>query len=236
MIFNIAICDDEEIHRQTLSEYLNKSLTNIEYTLKKFNSGEDLLENYPENIDILLIDIMMDGKNGIDISKQIRTFDTNVTIIFTTSFIDFAQKGYEVRAFRYLLKPIEYNDFLINILECINYISKNHINCLTIREAVNREIVKIPVNTILYIETDCRYVLIHTDNQTYRTIGAIKNFEKELEHQYFYRCHTSYLINLKKVRGINNKCALIKEDEILVSRYKIKDLKIKITNILGDLL
>lgn len=57
----------------------------------------------------------MTGLNGIETAKKIRLFHTNVTIIFTTGIIDFMQQGYEVRAFRYLLKPIDSKFVLIHI-------------------------------------------------------------------------------------------------------------------------
>ncbi len=185
MVFNIGICDDEIIHREILSNYIDRVFATKSYKVVEFDSGEDILENYPKKLDILLLDVQMEGINGIEIAKRIRSFDTNVIIIFITAIIDFMQQGYEVRAFRYLLKPINYNDFSKHLLQC--------------EEDINK-------------------------------------VEKYLDNKIFYRCHRSYLINLNKVRCISKNSVLIKDNEILVSRYKLKDLKIKVTNMLGDLL
>lgn len=236
MVLNIAICDDEPIHRQIISDYLDKAFPNRCYKLMEFDSGEELLEDYPEKLDILLLDIQMNGMNGVETAKKVRTFDTNVVIIFTTAIIDFMQQGYEVRAFRYLLKPIDYSDFSKHLLECEKDIINNNKNYLTIKDETEGDIIIIPVESILYMETDSRCVLIHTDTQSYRTKVKINKFENDLKDKKFYRCHRSYLINLNKVRCISKDSVLIKNNEILVSRYKIKDLRIKITNILGDLL
>ncbi|MDK2563637.1 LytTR family DNA-binding domain-containing protein [Romboutsia sedimentorum] len=236
MIFNIAICDDEYIHRKVILDYLGMVFPSESYEVVEFNSGEELLENYPEKSDILLLDIQMTGINGIKTAKKIRLFDTNVMIIFTTAVLDFMQDGYEVRAFRYLLKPINYNEFSKHLIRCKNEVLNNKSKYMTIKEIGEGKTVIITINSILYIEMECRVTLIHTDAKVYRTKDSIKKFENELKEYSFYRCHRAYLINLNKVSSIAKNSIFIKDDEIMVSRYKIRDLKMKITEILASLI
>lgn len=236
MNLSVAICDDEPIHRNLLLNYLNQVFYNESYEILEFEKGEELLENYPGKLDILLLDIQMGGLNGIETAKKIRQFDTNVIIIFTTAVFDFIQQGYEVRAFRYLLKPISYDEFSKHLIECTNDIINEIKKNIKIKEITEGSISIIPISSILYIETVSRVTLIHTDKKIYKTRESIKNLENELENHLFYRCHRSYLINLHKVSSINKDSVYIKNDEILVSRYKIKDLKLRITNTLGSLL
>lgn len=236
MNLSVAICDDEPIHRNLLLNYLNQVFRNESYEVLEFEKGEELLENYPEKLDILLLDIQMGGLNGIETAKKIRQFDTNVIIIFTTAVFDFIQQGYEVRAFRYLLKPISYDEFSRHLIECKNDITNEIKKNIKIKEITEGSISIIPISSILYIETVSRVTLIHTDKKIYKTRESIKNLENELKNHLFYRCHRSYLINLHKVSSINKDSVYIKNDEILVSRYKIKDLKLRITNTLGSLL
>ena len=108
-MISIATCEDEKEIQDTIEDYLNNILknTNIEYEIQKYNSGESLLESNLKDIDILLLDIQMDQINGMDTARKIRKVDNNMEIIFITSLIDYVQEGYEVRAYRYLLKPIE---------------------------------------------------------------------------------------------------------------------------------
>lgn len=236
MFFNIAICDDEYIHRKVIVDYLGMVFPSESYEVVEFNSGEELLENYPEKLDILLLDIQMTGIDGIKTAKKIRLFDTDVMIIFTTAVLDFMQDGYEVRAFRYLLKPINYNDFSKHLIQCKNEVLNNKSKYITIKEIDEGKTVIITINSILYIETECRVTLIHTDAKVYRIKESIKKFENELKEYSFYRCHRAYLINISKVSSIAKNSIFIKNDEIMVSRYKIKDLKIKITEILASLI
>lgn len=236
MVLNIAICDDEYIHRKVIVDYLGMVFSSESYEVVEFNSGEELLKNYPEKLDILLLDIQMTGIDGIKTAKKIRLFDTNVMIIFTTAILGFMQEGYEVRAFRYLLKPINYNDFSKHLIQCKNEVLNNKSKYITIKEIDEGKTVIITINSILYIETECRVTLIHTDAKVYRIKESIKKFENELKEYSFYRCHRAYLINISKVSSIAKNSIFIKNDEIMVSRYKIKDLKMKITEILANLI
>ncbi len=236
MKIKIAICDDEYIHRKVLLKYVKMLFSKGSYEVTEFSSGEELLGRYPSGLDILLLDIQMLGINGIETAKKIRLFDTNVIIIFTTAISDFMQEGYEVRAFRYLLKPIKYNDFSKHLSQCKNEIIKNKEKHISIKEIDEGQTVILPINTILYVEMECRITLVHTDNKTYKTRESIKNFENELKEHLFYRCHRAYLINLQKINSIGKNTATIKGNEVLVSRYKEKELKMKITDILGSLI
>lgn len=236
MTLSIAICEDEEVHRKILRTYLNRTLSSQQYRLIEFSSGEELLINYPHSIDILLLDVQMKGINGLETARKVRKFDTNVNIIFTTAIIDFIQQGYEVKAFRYLLKPIKYEEFAKNILECIEEVNENNKNYLAFKDSDLCEIIRITINSILYIETDSRFVLIHTDNKIYRSTNSLNKLEQDLIGSKFYRCHRSYLINLMKVKKIKSSTVVIKDEEILVSRYKMKNLKLKVTRELGEVL
>lgn len=236
MSFNIAICDDEDIHRKVIADYLSKVFSSESYEVVEFSSGEELLENYPEKLDILLLDICMTYMNGVETAKKIRLFDTNVRIIFTTAIGGFMQEGYEVKAFRYLLKPINYNDFSKHLIQCKKDILNSREKYITINDIDEGKMVIITINSILYIEAECRVTLIHTDRQVYKTRDSIKRFENEVKEYSFYRCHRSYLININKVSSMGKNSVFIKNNKIMVSRYKIKDLKIKITERLASLI
>lgn len=101
----IGICDDEKKFREKIKEVLHSILGSnlIEYQFYEFSSSEDLLMNYPENLDLLIIDIQMKVLNGMEATRKIRVFDQRVEIIFMTSVVDFIQEGYEVKAYRYIL-------------------------------------------------------------------------------------------------------------------------------------
>ncbi|HFQ6525615.1 TPA: response regulator [Clostridioides difficile] len=161
-MINIAICEDNFVDRGILNDYLIRIMNENSYNISLFKSGEELLDNYPDDLDILLLDILMKKINGIDTAKKIREFDSNVEIIFITSLLEYALQGYEVKAFRYILKPIEYEQLSINIIQCLDDINNKASKFVYIK--CNSDIVKIDIESILYIEKISRYIFVYTED------------------------------------------------------------------------
>ena len=120
MIVRIGICDDEARVRLKTRQLVEKYLKMYEltYEIYEFSSGEELLASYPQSLDVLLLDITMGQLNGIETAKEIRSFDSTVDIIFLTSLMEFMQEGYVVRAYRYLLKPLDDKKVLKHVMSC----------------------------------------------------------------------------------------------------------------------
>ncbi|MGL4760043.1 MAG: LytR/AlgR family response regulator transcription factor [Sarcina sp.] len=234
MGLNIVICDDEFLHRSILKEFLITILNDelLEYDLIEYSSGEDLLHHY-DKVDLLFLDIQMNELSGMDVARRIREFDNNVEIIFTTSIAQYVFEAYEVRAYRYLVKPIEYKELRKQVKLCISdYLDKNNIIAID----SNKSTVKIRIGEILYAEVMRKEVTIYTESKVYIIETSMKKVEKKLFNYGFFRCHHSYLVNLKKINEIRDKAIFISDKEIPVSRTRYKALKIKLVNLLGDFL
>ena len=235
-MINIGICEDELHYRVNIKDMLGDILStySINYKIYEFSSGEELLSNYPKDLDILIMDIQMKIINGMDTARKIREFDQNLEIIFMTSFSEFMQEGYEVKAYRYILKPISERKISRNILPCINEIMKKKNNYLTIN--VKNYVDRIKIDSIVYIETDRPNILIYTNDNKYTTKMSISKIDKILREHGFFRCHNSYIVNLKLVESMNSNTLKIGEKYIPRSKYRVKELKLALTNILGDIL
>jgi DNA-binding LytR/AlgR family response regulator len=233
-MLKIALCEDEKKERELIKEYLTKILNeiNLSYEILTFSSGEELFNNYPKDIDIFLLDILMDKINGMDTARKIREKDNKAEIIFITSLIEYALEGYEVRAYRYLIKPVKYDDLKIHILNCIKEIDIKN-KYIIIKEQGNR--VKLDISEITYIEVQKENITIHTLNQTYETKGTMNNIEKEINCSRFYRCHKSFLINLEHIKSIKQYIAILENsDEVPISRYRFKDTKDRFFDLIED--
>ena len=235
-MINIGICEDELHYRVNIKDIFGDILStySINYKIYEFSSGEELLSNYPKDLDILIMDIQMKIINGMDTARKIREFDQNLEIIFMTSFSEFMQEGYEVKAYRYILKPISERKISRNILPCINEIMKKKNNYLTIN--VKNYVDRIKIDSIVYIETDRPNILIYTNDNKYTTKMSISKIDKILREHGFFRCHNSYIVNLKLVESMNSNTLKIGEKYIPISKYRVKELKLALTNILGDIL
>ncbi|HGH0461024.1 TPA: LytR/AlgR family response regulator transcription factor, partial [Clostridioides difficile] len=172
-MINIGICDDELHYRIKIKDILSEILSSypINYNIYEFSAGEELLNNYPKDLDILIMDIQMKTINGMDTARKIREFDHKLEIIFVTSFVEFMQEGYEVKAYRYILKPINKEKISKSVLPCINEMMKKRNNYLTIN--VKNYVDRIKIDSITYIETDRPNILIYTHDDMYITKMSI---------------------------------------------------------------
>ncbi|CEN31385.1 LytR/AlgR family response regulator transcription factor [Paraclostridium sordellii] len=232
MGLNIVICEDDFLHRSILKEFLVSILDEelLEYVLIEYSSGEDLISNY-DKVDLLFLDIQMNELSGMEVARKIREFDSKVEILFTTSVEQYVFEAYEVKAYRYLVKPIEYEELKKQVKLCISdYLSKNSIISID----SNKATVKIPIGEILYAEVMKKEVTIYTESKVYTIETRMKRVEEKLFNYGFFRCHHSYLVNLNKVSEIRDKTIFINDEEIPVSRMRYKSLKIKLVNLLGD--
>lgn len=235
-MLNIVICEDDSLFREVLRDYLEiilKEITN-QFEIIEFNCGEDLIENYSENIDIFFLDIEMKKLTGMDVARRIRERNDKSEIIFTTGLIDYIHDGYEVRAYRYLLKPIEFEKLKKHVNACIKDIIRKNGNNLIVQ--IKGEIHNIKIDDIIFVEVINKDIMIHTKKQIYNTKTCMKKIEKELERYNFYRCHKGFLINIKQIDSIGKNVIFVNDIEIPVSRYRMKDLKTKLISSLGDVI
>ncbi|WP_283676958.1 LytR/AlgR family response regulator transcription factor [Clostridium perfringens] len=235
-MFSIALCEDNSLQREELKNNLSKVLDEIgvEYKLLTFETGEDLLREYPENLDMLFLDIQMGELTGMETARKVRKYDDKVEIIFITALWDYIQKGYEVRAFRYLIKPVKFKELQEQVTACVENILHKRYTYITIKDKNN--VLKIRTEDILFLETFERKVIIHTNSQDYIVKMSMNKLEKELNNKGFFRCHTSYIVNLIKIEEIKKDYLLINKFTLPVSKHRMKNLKLRLTRLLGDLI
>ncbi|MGL5378829.1 LytR/AlgR family response regulator transcription factor [Clostridium sp.] len=232
-MFRIVVCEDENIFRSFLVEAISNIFIekSIDVEIIEYSSGEALFDKYPENVDIFFLDIEMSELSGMDVAKKIRELDTNVEIIFTTAVSGYLEQGYEVRAYRYLIKPFEKEDLKRHLLACISDVLSKQENYLVLED--KGILYKIDIDKITYIEVLQRNITVHTLDDKYTIKMSISNIEKKLKNYNFYRSHRSYLINLKYVQSISSNMAIVNNDEVPISRYRIANFKLKLVHMLG---
>ncbi len=218
----IGICDDEEIIRDEILRICNKfkisNLSQIE--IITFASGEELI-SCQRPIDILFLDIQMKGLNGLRTAEKIREFDESMIIIFLTGYKGFIQAGYRVRAFRYLLKPVNEMECIRALTEAVGDLTKN---CKTI-VSKDGEILFIKLMDIIYIEYVNRYTLIRTQRGTFESTTTMNEWEEILNIGDFFRVHKAYIVNLAFIDEINKEVLLDNGEKVEVSIRQIGKLK-----------
>ena len=205
-MLNILICDDDTTVLTAIRAKTESVLKEFDKKAKihTFTDATSISEQILSGCDIALLDIDFDGAgyNGMDIARKIRSLRSDTVIIFVTNFIEYAPEGYEVQAFRYILK----RDLLAD-LKTILPLALKQMNQETLPIQVNGEIIKVPLDDILYLEVQQHNVTVVTRKLTserkqkeYSFYATLSDLEERLEPLGFLRIHKSYLVNMKHLR------------------------------------
>lgn len=190
---------------------------NLCYEIYRFTSGIKLLEALNENFQIIFLDIQMPGIDGLEIAKYIRKRDKSLYLVFTTSYINYVYKGYEVDAGNYITKPISKE---IIYTEMNKAMLKQNNAKKTIMIKNNDGYFKVFLSEITYIETEGRNTVIHTCYGAMKSFAKMQEYEDSLDNS-FLRCHKSYIVNINYISSIEGLCITLNTQEILyVSKLK----------------
>ena len=229
--YTCIVVDDELLARQ-LIEFHVSQIPQLEL-VHSFSSCEEVqlfLQTQP--VDILFLDIQMPTISGIDCLKQLKN---PPKVIFTTAFSEFALEGYELNIIDYLVKPItaeRFNKAVLKVTEQLNLERERSAHSNSNQETLliksNHQLITVQLNDILYIESLHKYVKIVTKTEKHITLIGISTIEKELPTLQFYRCHRSFIINLKAVERMEGTSVLIGNYVIPISKLSKSELKQKL--------
>ena len=220
----IAICDDERTYIKKIENDINSLKTHEnEFEFSEFESGEAFISGFSKDkFDLIILDIEMNDLNGLQTAEFLRQIDKNVILIFMTSYDKFVYQGYEVNAFRYILKnqpePIYFKQLSDTIQEY--YRNKKYIK--VVDNDIEKELLTVD---ILYIEVYSHQIVIHTFNKEYYQKGKLSDYEKMLEECLFVRSDKSVLINITNIDYIKKNQVFMKNGKILyVSRNHLEKI------------
>lgn len=221
----ISICDDEISFCNTLEDLLIKysDIHKIDFTITKFESSIGFLDAYTTDTDIVFLDIQMPIQNGLVVAEELRKKDTNVFLIFLTSLRQYVFRGYDFHAYQYILKPVNYRKIEILLDELIPKLHKNNEKCIFVK--VKGDIHKIFLSDLKFIETNSRKALLHIDTQTLLVNKKMHEFDAILPTELFFRCHSSYIVNLSYISKIVGYDIYLSTGDVLpLSKHKKGDL------------
>ncbi|WP_448530677.1 LytR/AlgR family response regulator transcription factor [Raineya sp.] len=206
--FSCIAVDDSPIQLTLLKNYIQKT-PNLELLATFANPIEAYHFLQKNSIDILLLDIDMPEMSGLDLLKMLKKQPATILV---TSKTEFALQAFELDAIDYIVKPPEYPRFLKAIQKAIQFLEtngkeniSNESNASEIFVKVSGKLIRLPLNEILFIEALSDYVLIHTeDKRQYVVYATMKYFEEKLSaYKHFKRIHRSYIVNMQKVKSID---------------------------------
>ena len=222
-MIRIAIVEDELDMAQDLTRYVNQFFhhNNLDVQIVHFDTALKLLDDYKYAYDLIFMDINLPTINGMDAVKTIRKIDNSVMIIFVTSLAQYAIKGYEVNAFDFILKPINYYNFSLKMNRALPILNAKNNKTIAISNKTNFKTIE--VSTIMYIEVIDHKIVIHTTKGNYDSFDTLNKYIDLLKDDSFALCNRSYLINLKYVDEVDQKYVYVGDDALIISRPRRKD-------------
>lgn len=231
-MIKIAFCDDDMEVLHQMNELLDRYRVerNEDITYAAFQSPFELLTEIEKGIrpDILFLDVVMPGQNGMDVAKEIRQYDTNMKIIFLTSSPEFAVESYLVGAYFYQLKPIWEESFFRLMDSVLAECTKTQENSLILRS--KEGITRIDLEKLEYCEVIGRTLFFHLGNgKVFESVGSLDDLFLQLKpYGNFLRPHRSFLVNMDYIQNISYRAIkLISLAEIPIPHGKCSEIKNK---------
>jgi len=217
----VAVCDDESvILRDTIFLVENIIEKNgYEVFCEGFNDANSLLksvEKEKQSFDIYILDIEINGVNGVEIAKKIRELQKYSIIIFLTNYDNWMKDAFEVQAFNYILK-YEKNKKLEKVIEKSLKYMKDSEKVYYFKQG--KSLTSISYNDIYYFESQKRKMKICTNNEEYFYYDIFKEVESRVDSNIFTRVHISFLVNMNHILSFNGKSIILdNKDLVPVSR------------------
>lgn len=231
MKIKCVLVDDEPLAIKVLQNYFT-NFTDFEIIGTFNNSLEALDFINSTTVDAVFLDINMPMMTGFELISLI---ENKTKVIITTAFREFAAESYDLDVLDYLVKPIP----LPRFIKCINKITteynlKNNIKVETTKGdshifiKVDKKMMKINIEEILFVEGMKEYIKVVTSDKTYITHKSLTSLSEELPAERFLRIHKSYVIALNKVKSIEGNRIQIQSYTIPIGRNYSKEVKNKI--------
>ncbi len=222
-MIQIAICDDEKYMsdhiRMMASNFFRKKKRKISFQI--FSSGEELL-GYDGKIDILFLDIQMKGIDGMETARKLRADRFQGILIFITVLKEMVFQSFEVQAYDYLVKPVGERQFEKTMERCLAAVRNAGEDSLLVQKGHESRIIR--KDEIVFCESIDRKIYLNlVSDEVIDYYERIENLEMKLD-DCFFRCHRSYLINLKHLKGYRKGIAYMDNGgEIPVSRLRSRE-------------
>jgi len=236
------IVEDESLARDLVRNYLStqKSIELIGEFSDGFSGLKAINELKP---DIVFLDVQMPKLTGLELLELV---EGNPHIIFTTAYDEYAINAFDLNAVDYLLKPFSKERFdkaLDKVFQKIgsgkpsdnvNQLKSHILEGKVLDKIVvksNNNIHVIPLDEVLFIESEDDYVMIHTTKGKHLKHQTMKFYEENLDASKFIRIHRSYIVKISEINKIEKygkdtyQVVLKNGTDLKVSRSRYQELK-----------
>lgn len=229
-MIRVAFCDDDISALNEMQDFLDRYCRERDREIARmaFRSPVELLAELERGVrfDVLFMDILMPGQNGIDTAREIRNYDTNIKIIFLTSSPEFAIQSYAVKAYFYQLKPLQWESFVQVLDAALEECQRERESSLIVR--CGGAITRIELRQLEFCEVIHRTLLFHlSSGKVLESTGSLDELGRQLApYGCFLRVHRSYIVNLDYVQNISHRTVTMTcMTDIPIPRGKCNEIK-----------
>lgn len=247
-MLKVFVCEDDVKQRENIVSIITKYLYMQDYDMSfAYDTGspEELLTYITSgkkgmDTGLYFLDVDLNTKmNGISLGAEIRKLDSRAKIVFVTTHaeLSYLTFSYKVEAMDYISKD-NYDEMKKKIIECIDVAMERHLNItdedayMVVKDGDTN--IKVPVAEVKYIESSSspHKLVMHLDNRQIEFYGNIKDMA-ELNTD-FYRCHQSYVVNVRNIEQVIPKTReiVMKDGEVCYASVRyLKGLMNKLKGI-----
>lgn len=231
----IGICDGEQTIRSLLASYVERYRSQFgeEIQLLAYSTGEKLLKNYMLDLDLIFLEIPLWKVNGLKIAEHLKQQDPQVRVVFLTTVLSYVLEAFEVGASNYLLKPLSYSKFCLELNKVIEMKDDAQKRAFLVQS--RQGLCKVYFNDIHFIETCGKNTVIHTRNEEITCNKQMKWYEQMFNGTMLVRCHAGYIVNLYHFQKIDNDMLVLMDGiRIPVSRSQKQKVFSLIEGVFGE--
>ena len=235
---NCIIVDDDNNCIKALNGILNDFVPTVKVVGTANTIAEAVKLIHSNLVDVVFLDIEIQDEVGFDLFKFIPT--PKFEVIFTTAHEKYMMRAIKSSCFDYLLKPIEIQELVNSIARLdakknqslftaqraealLNNVSNNVKRVEKLAIPVKDGMQLITVTDIICFEGDAKYTTIYLyNNDKYVSSKNIGEFEELLDPELFFRCHRSWIVNLKHVAKY-----LKSDGQLILSNNRIIDVSVR---------
>ena len=231
---NIAICDNDSICRDQVRkvvEHYRATHSAADISLAVFEWAEDLLESARKlgGYDIYILDILMPGMDGIALGKRLREADFEGKILYLSSSQEYAVSAFSVKAYNYILKPIEEPVLTAALHEAVSFMVAHPRRSMMIK--TRDAAIRLSVDNIMYAELIRRSIVFHmaggktVESTTIRT-GFSEAVQELLRDSRFRLCGTSLVVNLRYITMVDTEALTFQDrEQLFLSKKVCRDIR-----------
>lgn len=226
-MYRVAVCEDVALECEAIAAMCAEILTALEvsYEMTCYSSADDLAAAMAEGarFELLCLDILMEGKSGMQLARELREQNESTSILFITGSEAHLKEGYAVRPIQYLFKPIDPNEMREAIATDVR-LRRERQQKLSFR--CGGKTVIYTLEDIMYLESKDHLLMVQLKERRDSHRVTLTQIEQLLPVGRFCRCHNSYIVNLAHITKIGRRELVLSNGDVLpVSRSRYEDLQ-----------